>query len=220
MKRPSIEVVGSGIVAVEPDLVELTLGLMFRAPTAAAALEQLAAGGTQLAHLLDVRGIPPSDRRTEQLQLSTRYDDYSQSVIGHVASQATAVRLGAVDQVGPLLDQASRLDLGDALQANGLVWVSTGEAEARREARRLAVEDALQRCRELAAAAGLSLGPVRAIGEERPLDMGGRRRLGPMSLAAAGPVSVEPGRLEFGVSVRIVCDILGPADPEPPRAPF
>lgn len=210
--RPQIEVTGVGTAEAVPDRVDLTLVLEARAPKINAALGQLAEAAVRLAGLLDRARVPAGERQTSQLQLTPMHDQYHNGVTGHLASQATTVRLGDVSQVGPMLEAASQLELAATLQVGGLRWVSTRAPQARREARRLAVEDALARAGELAAAAGLVLGDVRSMteGEDfQHLPPPGRMRL--YSAAGARAMPVEAGSLDFTVSVRLVMDIFGTA---------
>ena len=216
--RPWIETVGIGRRSAEPDGLELLLELSAREATAADALSRLAEATGRLATIFESQGIPASDRRTRALDVDP-WHGRSGELLGHVARRATLVRLRELDQVGRLLLAAG--DLGDGLQVSQLHWTSSRAQEHRAEARQLAVQDALARASQMAAAAGLV--PGRVVRLEEIQDSGGFpvHRGQRMLAATAGPaqLELEPGELEYTVLVRLRCRLRDPGSGEPGRRP-
>ena len=109
------------------------------------------------------------------------------------------------DMLGDLLDEAVN---AGANSINGVTFYVDDQTAAASEARKLAVEDARTKAEELAAAAGLTLGPVVSIAEgtvsprrhfRTPASAGGRM--------AAAAVPVQPGSSTVAVDVSMTFEL-------------
>ncbi len=162
-----ISVRGVGRVRRPPDEAALSVSVERSAPTAAAAQAGASEQMRKVMAVLSGRGIDASDLSTETISLEPTYD-YRESgarLTGYRASQALALRLRRLDELGPTIDAAV------AAGASGISGVTMGIADARLaedEARGLAVADARQRAEVLASAAGVTLGVLLEVVEGGP----------------------------------------------------
>jgi len=95
---------------------------------------------------------------------------------------------------------------GDALQIRAFNLFVADTESLRANARRRAVEDALERARQIADAAGVRLGEVLSL-EEEGVPEHGRPMRGFVTAAAAGGPPVEPGSLSVDVRVVLTAEI-------------
>ena len=200
---PRVIVTGEGRVASAPDMATLRLGAQAEAPQAAEALDQASAATRSLIEALRAAGVAEADIQTSELSLSPRYGYRERAgadvVEAYVASNVVTVRVRGLDALGETLDAAARAG------ANRIDRLSFGLADpeaARAEARRLAVDDAVEAAETLAAASGSGLGPVMRVEET-----GGRSDPGPMAdmvRAESASVPIAGGEVETTASVRMV----------------
>ncbi|WP_273524682.1 SIMPL domain-containing protein [Rhodosalinus sediminis] len=195
-----ISVTGRGEVTAPPDMAVIRLGVVEEAATAQAAMQAANDAAAAVLARLRARGIAQRDMQTSELRLApvraSGPQDEGRRITGFTASNAVTVRLRDLAALGGALDAvvgegANRLD--------GLRFTVADPAPLMEEARRAAVADAMARAETLAAAAGVTLGPVRSIAERG----GGAPR--PMMMEAArsggGGVPVAPGEIEITVEV-------------------
>ena len=110
------------------------------------------------------------------------------------------IRVRRLDELGAILDQVAR---DGANSFNGLQFGIAEPGPLRDAARRKAVEDAMARAALLAAAAGVSLGPVLSI-TDAPAG-GPRPVMADMAFArSAEALPVAAGELSLGASVSMV----------------
>jgi len=199
-----ITVTGEGSVSAAPDMAVIPVGVETVADSARGALEANNARSEAVIARLKAAGIAPRDIQTTGLSLGPRYDYSSggdnQKITGYVASNQVTARVRGLEGLGAVLD-AVVADGANQLASIGFALQDPGPAMD--EARRLAVADALSRARLLAAAAGVTLGPVLSIGD-------GAGQGGPVPLfrqaaeMAAGAVPVASGELTLSASVTMV----------------
>jgi uncharacterized protein YggE len=228
---PTVSVSGHGEVNVPPDTASVSIGIDVIQPTLAEAQAQATAQATAVIAALKAAGIADEDIQTEYFSVNI-LRDYDAVATADAAVGAPAVApadatVGATpeaanvdptqitgfeivnqlqvtvrdtDMLGELLDEAVK---AGANSINGITFSVDDQTAAAREARRLAVEDARTKAEALAAAAGLTLGPVVSIAE------GTVSPIPPPMLAAAGgdvamaeaAVPVQPGTSTVAVDV-------------------
>ena len=199
---PSITVTGEGRVAVRPDMATIRLGVTTEARSAADALSANSADMARVLGFLGEAGIAEADIQTSGLRLNPRHEDYRNDssaprVIGFVATNEVTVRLRDLDRLGTVLDKV----VGEgANRFDGLSFGLSDDAAALADARRRAVAEARTKAETYAGAAGVVLGPVRAITDQSggvaPMDMR-------LSMAAMESVPVAPGEVTVQASVTI-----------------
>lgn len=201
---PQITVTGEGLVERAPDRATVSLGVTTVAATAAEALAANSEAMRAVLARLTAAGVADKDMQTSGLSVNPNWTSYDSSVSGgqridgFTATNILTVDIAALDTLGAVLDAA----VSDG--ANTLNGVTFGLADPRPamdEARRAAVEDAKAKAALLAAASGVTLGPILSITEG-----GGYGGPAPMyrAEAASSAVPVQAGEVSYQASVTVV----------------
>jgi uncharacterized protein YggE len=220
---PTVSVSGHGEVTVPPDTASVSIGIDVIQPTLAEAQAQATTQATAVIEALIAAGIADEDIQTAYFSVNILrdYDAVAPAVapadatVGATAesenvdpTQITGfeilnqlqVTVRDTDMLGDLLDEAVN---AGANSINGVTFYVDDQTAAASEARVEAVEDARTKAEELAAAAGLTLGPVVSIAEgavspippPMPAGVGGD-----IAMAEAA-VPVQPGTSTVAVDV-------------------
>src|SRR5215212_3541257 len=207
---PTVSVSGHGSVNVPPDTASVSIGVDVIKPTLGEAQEQATTQATAVIGALKEAGIAEEDIQTDYFSVNI-LRDYSENgdptqITGFEIVNQLRVTVRDTDQLGELLDAAVN---AGANSINGVTFYVDDQTEASSDARVEAVEDARTKAEELAAAAGMTLGPVVAISEgTSPLvsPVYGMARGGAgMAEAAAAPV--EPGSTTVAVDVTMTFEL-------------
>ncbi|QJF53129.1 SIMPL domain-containing protein [Roseobacter ponti] len=164
----TIHTSGVGSVAEVPDMAEVSIGATHEALTAAAALGATSEDLRAVLDVLEAAGIAPRDIATGSVTVQPvrSRGDQSQTepprITGFQASNTLSVRVRDIAQVGRVLDAAVQ---DGANTFNGLRFSFQDPEPLQDRARAAAVRDAMRRAAQLAAASGVTLGPVLKITE-------------------------------------------------------
>lgn len=165
----TINVSGTGRVAVAPDLADLRLGVTITAETvqAARAFNATAMAGV-IGALKELR-IAPRDIQSTNLTLSPAYD-YSGNtnpprLTGYTLANTVAVTIRDLAKVGTAIDRAMK---AGATNLDTITFRIADATFAERQAREAAVADARAKADTLAAAAGVSITGIAVITESGP----------------------------------------------------
>lgn len=196
----AVTVIGSGSVAVAPDLAEITLGVGAEAAGAQAALAAANEAMAKLLQRLGGLGIAPRDIETQGLAVAPRHETGARgrgAVVGYEAVNTIQVRLRRLDEAGRVIDQ---LVADGANRVHGIRFTVAEPGPALDEARRRAMADARRKAEILAAAGGVRVGRVLAItesgaGTPRPVFAQAR---------AAEAVPIAAGEQELRATVTVV----------------
>ena len=199
---PSVTTRGVGTVRGTPDTLSVELGVATRAASAA---DALADNSTRTAGVLDAlrgRGVTAEDLRTSGLQIGPTYGPNGE-ITGYEVTNTVTATLRDLAGAGALIDAAAR-SAGDAVRVSRIGFAVDDDAEPRSRARADAVHQAVTQARQLADAAGVTLGPILAITE-----VGAGTPPVPVTADAAGAaarraVPVEPGTQDVTVTVEVV----------------
>jgi uncharacterized protein YggE len=174
---PTVSVSGHGQVSVPPDTASVAIGIDVIQPTLAAAQEQATAQATAVIEALKAAGVADEDIQTAYFSVTILRDYGAAAVVEATPESENAdptqitgfeivnqlqVTVRDPDKLGALLDKAVT---AGANSIYGVTFSVDDQTAAASEARRLAVEDARMKAEELAAAAGLTRGPVISIAE-------------------------------------------------------
>lgn len=203
-KPPMIVVTGTGNVEAAPDMATLSIGVTTQGDSAAAALAANSAAVEAVMARLTAAGIEARDMQTSNLSLYPNWhssDSQAPTITSYVASNQLTIRIRQLDGLGAVLD-AAVADGANTL--NGLTFGLADPGPAMDEARKEAVAEARARAELLAAAAGVTLGPILEISEgsswSEPVPMY-------RAEAAAAPVPVAGGELGLSATVTIHFEI-------------
>jgi uncharacterized protein YggE len=208
-----ILVSGEGRVEVAPDLAVITLGVSKEAEEAGEAMALVSEDMFAVVQELRAVGIADKDLQTQQISLQPVWSNggsYNSSgerrITGFLAANTVNLRVRDLDQLGEVLDRVLR---AGANQFQGLRFDVADHALLQDQMRASAVADARHKAEQLAAAAGVTLGPVRTITDQ---DHGGGRPMMAMEMSRSGAMPIEAGELSFSHNVQVVFDLVVPND--------
>lgn len=208
-----ILVSGEGRVEVAPDLAVITLGVSKEAKEAGEAMALVSEDMFAVVQELRAVGIADKDLQTQQISLQPVWSNggsYNSSgerrITGFLAANTVNLRVRDLDQLGEVLDRVLR---AGANQFQGLRFDVADHALLQDQMRASAVADARHKAEQLAAAAGVTLGPVRTITDQ---DHGGGRPMMAMEMSRSGAMPIEAGELSFSHNVQVVFDLVVPND--------
>jgi uncharacterized protein YggE len=193
----TITVTGAGSVETVPDRAGVSFTVTSQADTAKGAMTANAAAAQKVVDALK----PNAKLQTSGIGLDPRYDDSGQKLLGYTAS-TTLTADAELAKVGGLIDAA--VDAG----ANGISGPSFTRSDTDalyRDALKDALADAKAKAQALAAAAGLTLGEIRAMSE-------GSQASPPQPLYSAAKdaaVPIEPGTQTVDAAVTVTYEAAG-----------
>jgi uncharacterized protein YggE len=198
---------GEGTVTGTPDTLTLVLGVQTQAPRARAALDANNARAGALVALLKGRGVAAKDLRTSELSITPVYGQGPGQIAGYqVTNQVTAAIHGDLGAAGGIIDAAAGA-AGDAVRVQQVSFSIDDDGGLRDKARAAAVKQAMAHARQMANAAGVTLGALRSLTEVAPAgSVPYTPRLSPQT-APGTEAPVEPGSQQLRVAVDVVYDI-------------
>jgi len=201
----SISVSGSSAIRVQPDRVVIIFGVETFAETPRVSQSQNARLGQAIITAIRAQQVAERDIATADLIIQPRYEDYDRNIINGYGTRTTiAVTLRDVQKLEAVLVAA--LEAG-ATTVDGIEFSVTNLRQLRDRARTQAVQAALEKARDMAAAAGMTVGSVTAINEDS-----GNYYFGSwygnrqwtnyqnvvQDLAAEGAITLEDGSISLG----------------------
>ncbi|MEM9441498.1 MAG: SIMPL domain-containing protein [Pseudomonadota bacterium] len=192
-----ITVTGQGEASTEPDMAMLTIGVESQAKTPGKALSENGERMNAVIARLKSAGVGNRDLRTSQLGIWPVYSERNQPqrIVGYRASNQLRVTVRDINQLDDILDQAVA---DGANRVNGPSFSVANPDLPLTEARKAAVQDAIAKAQQYAAAANVELGHVLSIEETgSPSFLG--RQMRAESMAASTPIA--PGENTFSASV-------------------
>ncbi len=197
---PGITTRGVGTVTRTPDTVTIVIGVQTRAPSAKSALDANTEKATALINVLKSKGVAAADLQTSQLSVNPTSDPASGRITGYEVTNQVTATLRDIGGAGALIDAAGAA-AGDAIRLQQLSFSIADGSAARAQARTDAVRQAQAHAKQMADAAGVTLGRIRSITEVTASPPGPFSR---DSAVAAAPVPIEPGTQELTVMVELV----------------
>lgn len=217
-KRPfaTIDVTGRGEAVVAPDMAIVNLAVLREAETARIALDRNNEAMAEVIAAMKEAGIADRDLQTAGLSINPRYV-YPQNndgtaeprIVAYQVTNSLTVRVRDLARVGEILDRSVTLGVN---QGGSIAFANDDPSGATAEARRSAVEDAVDRATTLADAAGVELGDVISISERAappPMPYQERAMMRVAAQDAAASVPVEVGENSYVVNVDMTFAIGG-----------
>jgi uncharacterized protein len=204
----TLNVNGIGTSYLTPDIAYIYIGVHNEGATAS---EVVSANKVQTNAVLDAlkkAGVEDKDLRTTNFSIypSQQYDVNGKSTgTTYMVDNTVYVTVRNLDGLGSLLDDTIA---AGANSINSIQFDVADKTAAVKEARAKAVEDAKTQAKELADAAGISLGGIQSISfyDNSPVPMAAGKGGGGGAMADTA-VSIQPGQLTISVSVSITYDI-------------
>lgn len=203
----TLTVHGRGEVAASPDQAVVRLGAVVQAPAAASAQQQVNRIMERAVKGVRSLKIPPEMITTSSLTLEPVYSRSKSAdapevlkVIGYRASDTIQVQTDDLNKIGKVIDTAVA---AGANRVEGISFRLRNDSKYRREALRLAVQQARTEAEAIAGAMHVRIVGVSEIAETGARLMTPQLRMSGAYLAnAATPVQPGQIRVEAGVTVR------------------
>jgi len=200
----TLSVSGSGQAFLAPDIAYIYVGVHTEKPVAADAVAENTKQTQVVIDAIKKAGIAEKDIRTTNFSIypQDKFDPQGAPTgqKTYVVDNTVYVTVRKLDQLGDLLDTVVG---AGANTVNSVQFDVANKAEALKQARADAVKDAEAQAKELAGAAGLSLGPIQSIGfmDNQPVPLFDGKGGGAVAQSAAVPI--QPGQLSFTVTVNV-----------------
>jgi len=202
-----LSVSGTGEVKATPDQAQLSTGVVTQAATAAAALAANSRAMNGVFDTLKRAGIAEKNIQTSNFSVSPQYGNPkpggAQRITGYQVSNTVTVMVVGLDKVGPALDA---LVAAGSNQIDGPNFSIADPKPLLTKAREEAVKDATARAQTLAAAAGVTLGPILSIGEGGA-DYAPPQPMGRLLMSAKAPTPIASGEESVSANVSITWEI-------------
>lgn len=211
----TINVNGSGSVAIAPDIAIINMGVLRQARTARKALDDNNAAMADVISAMKAQGIADKDLQTANFNIQPRYQRFKRSstglqkppqIVGYQVSNQLTVRIRDLKLVGAILDQAISLGVNSG---GNIQFTNDNPQQALTEARKKAVKHAFTKAATLTSAAGVKLGRILSINEQssrpRPVPVARARMMAKDSAESAVPV--QGGENSYRVNVNVSWEI-------------
>ena len=207
----SLNVSGTGLVYLTPDIAYINIGVHTELATASEAVAATNAETQKVVDALKKAGVAAKDVRTSNFSIwpNTQYDPQTNTKLGttYVVDNTVYVTVRKLDDLGDILDAAVK---AGANNVNSIQFDLADKTAAIKEARDQAVKDARTQAQELAQAAGVTLGNLQMINFNdnvpAPL-MQAYGKGGGGGAAEAVAVPINPGTMTLTVNVNLTYEI-------------
>lgn len=205
----NLNVNGTGIAYLTPDIAYINIGVHTEGPTASEAVDTNKTQTNAVLAALKKAGVEDKDLRTTNFSIypSQQYGpDGSVTGTTYMVDNTVYVTVRNLDGLGALLDDTIA---AGANSINSIQFDASDKTAAVTEARTKAVKDAEVQAQQLAEAAGVTLGGIQTISsyDNSPYPVADGKGGGGGAMAASAPVSIQPGQLTITVSVSAVYGI-------------
>ncbi len=209
----TLSITAVGDVTRQPDIAYITAGVQNEAKTAKEAMAANARNMAGVMKALKAAGIPDKDVQTSNFSLNPRYDYIKdannntgrQVLAGYAVSNQVTAKVSKLDTVGSTLDA---LVSAGGNTVNDIRFALDNDKPARDEARRQAMQAAVQRANLYAEAAGYKVARIVSINEsfqafEPQLKVTSMRAMA----ADSAPTPIASGELTFNASVTVLFEL-------------
>lgn len=205
----SITAVGNGIVEGTPNVLDLSLGVTTRDPSAATALGHNSELALKVIDVLKRAGVADKDVQTSNLSIAPNTSGSSNHVDGYEVDNTVTAKVRDVNKAGNIVDAATKV-AGNEIVVQNLSFSFDDNSSLVTQARTLAVKRAQDQARQLADAAGVALGGLDSISATSvpagpPVPASGAPRASAGTAAPTPPVN--PGSQPVSVEVTVVYQI-------------
>lgn len=206
-QQEGIWVTGTGKVTVDPDIVNLSLGIEAQESSVALAQSEAAEAMNRVMDALTDNGVAKKDIQTQRYSISqvTRWDSRAQQqiIVGYRVTNMVTAKIRDLDKAGTIIDAVAEAG-GDLTRVNGIYFSIDDPSIYHKEARERAMEDAEAKAKQLAGLGNVSLGKPTYISESlyvpSPIIRTFEAAAAP---APTAPTPISPGEMDVTVSVQV-----------------
>ena len=205
-----VRVSGTGMVAGNPDVVVLSIGVSVERDSVKQARTEAAEAMGGVIESLKSNGLLDTDIQTQHFSIHQRYD-YSKGrreFRGYNVTNTVSAKIRDLDTVGNVIDDAAEAG-GDLVEINSIQFTIEDPTTLKMQARVAAMQDAQAKAQTLATEGGVALGKPISISES-----GDFYPPGPVSFdfafadeAAAIETPIQSGQLQITVRVNVTYEI-------------
>jgi uncharacterized protein len=207
----TLNVSGTGLVYLTPDIAYINIGVHTETPTAGEAVTANNKQTQQVVDALKAAGVDAKDIRTSNFSIwpNTQYDPQTNAKLAttYVVDNTVFVTVRKLEDLGTLLDAAVK---AGANNVNSIQFDVADKTSAIKQARDQAVNDAKTQAEELAKAAGVTLGSLQGINFNDNVPspiMQAFGKGGGGGAAEAASVPINPGTMTLTVNVNLTYEI-------------
>ena len=206
----TVRVSGTGIVAGDPDVVVLSIGVSVERDSVKQARTEAAEAMGALIESLKGNGLVDTDIQTQHFSIHQRYDYVKgkREFRGYNVTNTVSAKIRDLDTVGNVIDDAAEAG-GDLVQINSIQFTIDDSTKLKMQARVAAMQNAQAKAHTLATEGGVTLGKPISISES-----GDFYAPYPVNLefafaddAAAAETPIQSGQLQITVTVNVVYEI-------------
>lgn len=169
MSKNYITVTGQGVAKALPDCVTFSVSIDEVADSTSEALSNANAKVREVYTALEKNGIPTRDAETSSISIAPRYEwkDSNKVLKGQGVNQSITVRIDNYsknddNKLGAVIDDLGKIT---GIQIGSIQFAIKDKSELYREARRLAVRNAMDKVNDFAGEAGLTVKQINTISE-------------------------------------------------------
>ena len=165
-EQSAIWVSGAGEVTVIPDIAVLSLGVESEEATVQEAMDEAAVAMDRVISTLLDKGIAEKDIQTQWFNVYPvrKWTEWDDTIIGYEVTNTVTVKIRDVDATGQIIDAVAKAG-GDLIRINGVSFTVDDPSPYYAEARAEAVDDAIEKAKQLADLSGVQLGKPFYISE-------------------------------------------------------
>jgi uncharacterized protein YggE len=202
-----MSVLGKGSVVVDPDQVVIRVGVFARNDEASKAMQDMKDQASRVIDVMQRFVSRDTDVQTQNLSIQpwTRYDrDKDESVfMGYEAETSISMSLADISRLGPALDDLTMLGVG---RIGSLSFSVSDPEDYIKQARHLAIRQAIETAKDMAKSAEVTLGSIREISAPR-IQSTPYVKTAFQEVAMDAPSPIAAGKLTITEEIQITFDI-------------
>jgi uncharacterized protein YggE len=211
----TISVSGEGKVSAKPDLVRISVSFEETKTTSQQALEAVNQKINELKEVLSKQGVASQDITTTDFRLFPEYNFTQQGrdLLGQQASQSVSFSIKNVDEQGQkaavIIDEISKID---NVRFNSVNFDIENKENIYSQARKLAMEQAKVRAKEIAEASEVEIGSVINIKdfqqqESLPRPFESNIQENNVRTEGGNATAINTGELEISLNINVIYEI-------------
>ena len=206
----TVRVSGTGIVAGDPDVVVLSIGVAVERDSVKQARTEAAEAMAGVIESLKGNGLVDTDIQTQHFSIHQRYDYVKgkREFRGYNVTNTVSAKIRDLDTVGNVIDDAAEAG-GDLVEINSIQFTIDDATKLKMQARVAAMQNAQAKAQTLATEGGVTLGKPISISESgdfyAPYPVNLEFAFADDAVAAETPI--QSGQLQITVTVNVVYEI-------------